>query len=71
MDYSARSNRGNAFDCEIPLSAFSRLLFPLDTIAKSLQIVPYFFSKYFIFSQWSLIFDIVQYKCLSNTIKSF
>ena len=33
----------------------------LKTIANSLQILPYFFNNFFIFSQWPLIFDLTKF----------
>ena len=37
LHFSARRNRDNAFDCEIPLSALSRLRFLMKSIATLLQ----------------------------------
>ena len=73
MGFSARRNRDNAFDCKIPMSALSRLCFPLELIANLLQILPYFFYNFFILNRWHLIFLPYYYwiNSLSIYIKNF
>ena len=61
MDFFGKRNRDIALNGISESNALSRLRIELNSIANSLQILPYFFYNFVIFIQWQLIFYIIKF----------